>query len=394
MIIHYDCRYFLGYKPCRFHRECNDCPHFSPWGKRILIIKLAAMGDVLRTTPLLRGLKESNDVCHITWLTEPNVVPILSGISGIDRLLPYTQDAVLQMEMETFDELYCFDKEPRATALAMKIKAAHKVGFGMSPMGNTISLNKESEYTYELGINDRLKFRINSKTYPELVFESAGIPYDSPQEYILPDLSPEIRQAEKWLLKSGVHPDDVKIGLNTGAGDVFATKKWTEEGYIRLANRLTKELGAKVLLLGGPGEVVRNRKIAEATQYPVINTGNSNSIREFAGLVGNCNLMVTGDTLAMHIAIGLKVPVLVMLGPTCHQEIELYGRGAKVISDFDCSPCYLSVCAKKVTCMKALSVDSVFKSVAGLLQIQRRPAAKRKIPKNKTGVNRKTRISG
>jgi ADP-heptose:LPS heptosyltransferase len=326
------------------------------------------MGDVLRTTPLLRGLREYNKVCHITWLTEPNVVPILRGISEIDRLLPYTQDTVLQMEMETFDELYCFDKEPRASALAMRIRAERKIGFGMSPTGSTICLNKESEYTYELGINDLLKFRTNTKTYPELLFECAGIPYKEPREYLLPDLSPEIKKAEKRLLEAGVSPGDLKIGLNTGAGDVFATKKWTEDGYIKLADRLSKELGAKVLLLGGPGEVERNQRIAAATQYPVINTGNDNPIREFAGLVGNCRLMVTGDTLAMHIAIGLKVPVLVMLGPTCPQEIELYGRGAKAISNFECSPCYLSVCPKDVTCMDAMSVDSVFESVAGLMR--------------------------
>ncbi len=372
MIIHYDCRYFLGHKPCRFHRSCDGCPHYSRFGKRILIIKLAAMGDVLRTTPLLRGLRERDKVTHITWLTEPNVVPILRGIPEIDRLLAYTQDTVLQMEMETFDELYCFDKEPRATALAMKIRAQRKVGFGMGPTGSTICLNRESVYAYELGINDPLKFRINTKTYPELVFECAGIPYPRPQEYILPDLSPEIKQAEDRLVQAGVRPGDLKIGLNTGAGDIFATKKWTESGYAQLADRLNRELGAKVLLLGGPGEVERNRRIATATEYPVVNTGNDNPIREFAGLVGNCSLMVTGDTLAMHLAIGLRVPVLVMLGPTCHQEIELYGRGAKIISDFECSPCYLSVCPKSLTCMEAIAVDSVFESVAGLLQERER----------------------
>jgi ADP-heptose:LPS heptosyltransferase len=335
-----------------------------------LILKLAAMGDVLRTTPLLRGLKKEAEGCHITWLTEPNVVPILRGISEIDRLLPYTPDTVLQMEIETFDRLYCFDKEPRATALAMKIRAESKIGFGLGPMGNTICLNKESEYTYELGINDRLKFRTNVKTYPELVFECAGLPYMEPQEYVLPDLSPEIKRTAEWLFNAGIRSGDLKIGLNTGAGEVFATKKWTEDGYIKLADRLTGELGAKVLLLGGPGEVDRNRRIAAATKYPVVNTGNDNPIREFAGLIGNCNLMVTGDTLALHIAIGLKVPVLVMMGPTCHQEIELYGRGAKIISDCPCSPCYLSICPQKITCMDAISVDSVFESLAGLLQKQ------------------------
>jgi ADP-heptose:LPS heptosyltransferase len=367
MIIRYDCLYFLGHKPCRFRRECDGCPHYSAVGKRILIIKLAALGDVLRTTPLLRGLREKDPACQITWLTESNVIPMLQGIPGIDRLLPYTRESVLQLEMESFDEVYCFDKEPKATALAMKIQADRKVGFGMSRMGKGIPLNKESEYTFELGINDILKFRINAKTYPELIFECASIPCSAPQEYILPDLSSEIEEAKEILFARGVRPNELKIGLNTGAGDVFATKKWTEAGYISLANRLTKELGAKVLLLGGPGEVDRNQRIASAAKYPLINTGNDNPIRKFAGFVGNCSLVITGDTLAMHIAIGLKVPVLVMLGPTCHQEIELYGRGAKIVSDFTCSPCYLSVCPKPATCMDAISVDAVFESAAALL---------------------------
>ncbi len=367
MIIHYNCRHFLGHKPCRFRRACEDCPDYSPVGKRVLIIKLAAMGDVLRTTPLLRGLRAKDPACEITWITEPHVIPMLQGIQEIDRLLPFTCETALQLEIEDFDEVYCFDKEPKATALAMKIHAKRKVGFGLSGLGKVIPLNEESEYTYRLGIDDSLKFQVNAKSYPELIFNCAGIPYTAPQEYILPDLSAEIEDARIYLQRQGVHPHDLIIGLNTGAGDVFATKKWTEAGYIQLANRLVKELGARILLLGGPGEVERNRRIAAAARYPLMNTGNDHPIRRFSGIVGNCRLMVTGDTLAMHIAIGLKVPVLAIFGATCHQEIELYGRGAKVISDFECSPCYLSVCPNQTTCMDALSADSVFESAAALI---------------------------
>jgi heptosyltransferase-2 len=69
----------------------------------------------------------------------------------------------------------------------------------------------------------------------------------------------------------------------------------------------------------------------------------------------------------MHLAIGLKIPVVVLLGPTCHQEIELYGRGAKIVSDFDCCPCYRSSCPKEVSCMDAIPVDTVFDAVTKLL---------------------------
>lgn len=368
MIVHNDCRHFLGYKPCRFRCDCDGCSHYSPFTKRILIIKLAALGDVLRTTPLLRGLRASAPDCHITWLTEPNVIPMLQGIEEIDRLMPYAYETALQLETETFDELYCFDKEPKATALAMKISAERKAGFGLSCMGNVIPLNKESEYTYRLGISDHLKFRLNKKTYPELIFECAALPYSHPQHYIFPDFTSEIEEAGAKLREWGIRPEDLKIGFNTGAGEVFATKKWTEAGYVRLADRMSKELDAKILLLGGPGEVERNRRIAAAAQYPLINTGNDHPIRKFAGIVGNCNLMITGDTLAMHIAIGLKIPVVVILGSTCHQEIELYGRGAKIVSDLDCSPCYRSVCPRQVTCMDAISADEVFAAAANLLR--------------------------
>jgi ADP-heptose:LPS heptosyltransferase len=371
MIVHFDCRHFLGYKPCRFRRECEACPYYEPYGVRILIIKLAAMGDVLRTTPLLRGLRKAHPHCHISWLTEPNVLPMLQGTPEIDRLLPYTPESVLQIENEAFDQLYCFDKEIKATGLAMKIRAKRKIGFGVSEFGGVMPLDKNSEYTFELGINDPLKFRINTKTYPELIYECAGLPYSAPEEYILPDFSAEIEEAREYLRGKGVQPTDLKVGLNTGAGDVFATKKWTEEGYTELSNRLAGELGAKVLLLGGPAEVERNARIAAAARHPVINTGNANPIRRFTGIVANCDLMVTGDTLAMHIAIGLKVPVLVILGPTCHQEIELYGRGAKIISDFECSPCYLSKCPKETTCMDATPVDQVFAEASRILSRSR-----------------------
>ncbi|MBI5199796.1 MAG: glycosyltransferase family 9 protein, partial [Nitrospirae bacterium] len=64
--IRFDCKYFIGEKPCRFKLECNGCDRYSPMGVRICIIKFGALGDVLRTTPLLYALREKYPQCHIT----------------------------------------------------------------------------------------------------------------------------------------------------------------------------------------------------------------------------------------------------------------------------------------------------------------------------------------
>jgi heptosyltransferase-2 len=75
-----DCRFYRGDLPCRPNKEhgymCGDCPVYEPVTKRILLIKLGAIGDVIRTTPLLRRLRQEYPSCYITWLTlTPAILP-------------------------------------------------------------------------------------------------------------------------------------------------------------------------------------------------------------------------------------------------------------------------------------------------------------------------------
>ena len=66
MFLKSDCRYFIGEKPCKFKRLCEGCGFYEPMGKRVLIVKLGATGDVLRTTLILKPLKEEYAPSHIT----------------------------------------------------------------------------------------------------------------------------------------------------------------------------------------------------------------------------------------------------------------------------------------------------------------------------------------
>jgi ADP-heptose:LPS heptosyltransferase len=99
---------------------------------------------------------------------------------------------------------------------------------------------------------------------------------------------------------------DRVVGLNTGAGAVFANKAWTEEGYLELIRKLKKEPGTRILLLGGPAERERNRRILKKVKGAVIDTGCDNTLGQFAALIRLCDAVVTGDTTALHLAIGLK----------------------------------------------------------------------------------------
>jgi heptosyltransferase-2 len=344
-------------------------------GKRILIVKLAAIGDVLRTTPLLAGLKRTYPQSHITWIVDPIALPLLKNNPHIDRLLPFEFSALLPLEAETFDLILGLEKEPRGAALTSKIKAPEKKGFGLDEKGNVYPLNRASEYAFFLGLSDDLKFYRNQKTYPELIFEIAEIEYRR-EEYSL-FLAPEDEVfAEGFAKRAGLKKGETIIGVNTGAGSVFANKAWTVEGHVKLIKELEKRAKTRVLLLGGPQEKDRNRQILRRTSKKVIDGGCDNTLGQFAALINLCDLVVSGDTTALHLAIGLKKKIVAVFGPTCAQEIELYGRGKMVVTSLSCAPCYRRSCSISPNCMEAISAEEVLEKIRILLPL---PAKRKRV---------------
>ena len=335
-------------------------------GKRILIVKLAAIGDVLRTTPLLPGLKRVYPQSHITWVVDKEALPLLKNNPLIDRLLPFDFSALLPLEFESFDLILGLEKEAQGAALVSKIRATEKRGFGLGENGNIFPLNPASEYAFFLGLSDELKFYRNKKTYPELIFEIAEIEYEQ-DEYLLVLGEEDVAFADRFAKKARLKKGETLIGLNTGAGDVFANKAWTLEGYIKLIRALKKRPQTRLLLLGGPKEKIRNRKILQKVGGGVIDGRCDNTLGQFAALVNLCDLVVTGDTTALHLAIGLRKKVVALFGPTCAQEIELYRRGEKIVSSLSCAPCYRRVCSQSPNCMEAISAKEVLENVTRLL---------------------------
>lgn len=361
-----DCRHFLGDRPCKFKRTCEGCDQYYPMGKRILIVKLAAMGDVLRTTPLLSGLKKAYPQSHITWVVDKEAFSLLKNNPHIDRLLTFDFPSLLPLELETFDLVIGLEKEPRGAAIASKVKAHERKGFGLGPEGNVYPLNRASEYAFFLGLSDDLKFHQNQKTYPELIFEAAEVDYQK-DEYLLFLAAEDIAFAEAFSRKVGLKKGEPVVGLNTGAGDVFANKAWTVEGYLQLIAGLKKRPKTRLLLLGGPNERKRNLKILRKTKGAVIDAGCENTLGQFAALINLCDVVVTGDTTVLHLTIGLKKKVVALFGPTCAQEIELYGRGEKIISPLPCAPCYRRSCDLSPSCMEAITAEEVINAVRELL---------------------------
>ena len=364
-----DCRHFRGEKPCFAGRLCEGCTDYAPMGKRVLVIKLDAIGDVVRTTPILRPLRAKYAPCHVTWLTAPSALDLVRDHELVEVALPYDAASLARLRVEEFDVVLSLDKTPRAASVAMAVKAPLKLGFGLSPWGTAYPLNQEAEYAFQLGLDDDLKFRQNRRTYQDIIFEVCRLPY-SREEYEIPLPEQERERAQEALGNMGIAPDDAVIGLNLGGGAMFANKMWAAPQCVDFLRRLRERVPCKVLLFGAERERAKMDAILADGLSDVFSTGLANPLRRFQALLGQCRVLVGGDTLGMHLAIAERVPQVVLFGPTCAREIELYGRGETLESPHDCKPCYRKSCGKAPTCMEAIDPDSVVAAVERLLDLR------------------------
>lgn len=153
------------------------------------------------------------------------------------------------------------------------------------------------------------------------------------------------------------------IGLNVGVGTKWPSKGWP----IKRWQELIKKLGGEynLLLLGGPEEIEIIGQLKRGYKF-LVDTGCDNSLLEFAVIVDLCDLVVTSDTLALHIATALEKKIIALFGPTSSNEIELYGKGIKLIAQDGCKCYYKKYCSEDVSCMEKITPDMVIKAITEL----------------------------
>jgi heptosyltransferase-2 len=359
-----DCRHFHPDRPCAPHKDlgvvCDGCGSFEKAEPRLLVLKTAALGDVLRSLSVLPALRAEHPRAHVTWVARAEAFPLFEGVPGVDRLLPYSWETFLRLRRESFDLLWSLDFDPAVAAWAAEVPAAVRRGFVFQD-GRLTALHPEAAGWVDMSLDDGLKRR-NRRTYQSWMFDVCGLDGADrhlPAWTVSPEEAAWARDAaRRWRLPAR----NRVVGLNTGAGRRWAQKSWPEERWADLLRLLRREKGLSVLLLGGPEEAERNRRLKKAFPWTV-DTGVDNPLRRFGAVVSLCGAVVTGDTLAMHVAVALKKHVVALFGATSAAEIELYGRGEKLHKDWDCLPCYRPVCVRSPHCMDALAADEVLASL-------------------------------
>ena len=341
--------------PCVPHKErgvhCASCPEYVRREGRILLIKLGAAGDVIRTTPLLHPLRRDYPRHVLSWLTRsPELLPGL-----VDDPLPLDTSSLAWLGQTQFDLVINLDKDREACAIATAVAAPRKLGYVLGEDGLPQPVDDgPAREKYLTGLFDDVN-QACRLSYLEEIFAICGYVFAG-EEYILD----RPRPAREFTLPIG----KTLVGLNTGCGGRWTSRLWPEPSWQALADGLQKA-GHGVVLLGGPLEDAKNQRLAAVTgaTYP-----GHFDLQTFIGLVDRCDLVVTAVTMAMHIALGLGKKMVLFNNIFNSHEFELYGRGVVLAPEQECTCFFAPRCHNDNFCMETLRPSTVHRAVSDLLE--------------------------
>jgi len=255
-----------------------------------LLVKLGAPGDVVRTTPLLRALEGT-----VVWVTRAECAPLLPRRPGLTVLTP---EQAPRLSGRRFDLALCLDDEPEAAAIADLVRAGRRVG-ALSPAGRG-DYTASARGWFDMGLLSRLGRRRadalkrrNVLSWQEHLFHMAGTSFRG-EEYWIRRPPPRRR---------GGAP---RVGLETRVGPRWPLKAWGRFGELE---RALAARGVRTARFGWKRDLAAH-----------------------AAAVSACDVVVCGDTLTMHLALALRKRVIALFLCTPPQEIEDYGRLAKIVS--------------------------------------------------------------
>ncbi len=307
-------------------------------GKKVLIIKLGysetldsslslttSLGDVLRTTVILHFFKD----CNITWLVDIKALPLLEGNKFIDKILVYGPDAISGLKKEKFDIIINLEKVPEICKLSDSLAAVECFGFGLNGVNGNKNSSLGTKRLTEL-TQDLDKKRENRHCWQAVLAEVLGKEWDK-QEYIL---------GYKPLSKV-----EYDIGFNWTTGPKWRNKAWPREYWERLEG-----------LIGDKHSVSWQEGL--------------NSIYEYIDWINSCRLIITSDSLGLHLGLALKKRVIALFGPTSCHEIYFYNRGSFLLpqAPYKCMPCLKSDCDKERQCMEYIYPEMVLERIESVLK--------------------------
>jgi ADP-heptose:LPS heptosyltransferase len=374
-----------------------------PAGARILVVKLASLGDLLLSTPALRVLRETYPDARIDLLVTPESARLLAGWDVINHIIvldKYLFDYPHQMLTHPARLLRLLDfwntlRQGRYDAVLLfhhltlpfgRLK--HQVLMRATGAKWRVGLDNGHGWFLNVRVKDDGFGAMHEAEYMMAIAQAAGACVRDKRLFL--PLREEDREQARLLVYDGAASGDIVrpvIAMHPGSGGYSTARRWSPERFAKLADTLFHDVGGQLLLVGGPEEAELHQQIMQMMEsdMPVRSLAGKASVHATGAVLELVDLFVGNDAGPMHLAAAAGTPLVAIFGLSNYKAWGPYTGGdptrqAEIVHlDLPCMPCFyrghqLGAPEGCVTrdCLAMLGVDPVAVAARKLLREQQK----------------------
>jgi heptosyltransferase-2 len=325
---------------------------------RLLIRAPNWMGDAVLSLAAVRDLRRNFPAAHVEVLARPGLTDLYRAVREVDavRTTGTFRDDVAMIRAGAFCAAALL---PNSLGTALQtFMAGVPERWGYATDGRGPLLTRRARVPPEV------------RGQSEVYYYRAMLAGVGLEVTASPDVT--LRCPDEWSARGAALLGDGAasgpwVGFSPGAS-FGSAKRWIPERYSAVGDFLARQDGARVAILGGPGERPLADAIAAGMRISARNLCGETTTGEMMGVVSRLSLLVTGDSGPMHVAAALGIPLVAVFGPTDWRETAPFGDGHRVVREpVHCSPCKLRECPIDHRCMTRISVDRVLDAARTML---------------------------
>jgi heptosyltransferase-2 len=352
------------------HHPAPITSHLSP--KRILVIRLDRLGDVVLSTPVLQALRWQFSHAFIAMMVRPACEDIVRGNPYINDVIVYEKENAHRSVWGTIR----FAKELRRyrfdTALALHPSNRSHVIPWLAGIPVRIGYDRKSAWL----LTHRLKHYKQEGKYHEALYTLEclrlfGIAPDRPQPFV-PIQQSAARAIERLFAKHSIQSADRLVAIHPSASCV--SKRWMPERFAQVADRLIAEQALRVCVVAADDDARYARQMLAAMRQRALDFSAQLSVSRLAALLARCRLLISNDSGPVHVAAAVGTPVVDIFGRNQRglswQRWGPLGDGHVVLhKEVGCVTCLAHNCDIGFLCLTALSQEEVYQAAVSVLRV-------------------------
>lgn len=335
-----------------------------------MIVRLDRIGDVVLSTPVIKALRDAYPDSRIAMMVRPYAREIVEGNPYLNEVIIYDKGRgdkgvvgshkfIRELRKKKFDIAIVLHPTVRTHMMLMLAGIPERIGYDKKA---GFLLTKRIPHTKQFGMKHEIDYCLDILKY-------IGIT-PSARELYMPINSASERKIEAVFKENGIGDSDVIVAVNPGASCV--SKRWNVEKFAKVADRLAKEYGARIVVISGPSDKGIGDKLASLVTAGPINLSGKTCIGDIASLLRRARLFISNDSGPVHIGCAVGVPVIAIFGRSDRglspERWGPSGRHDTVLhKSAGCEICYAHNCKSAFRCLDSITPEEVLAAAEKIL---------------------------